>query len=68
MQKHFLFVSSFEHVNLAIDGKYSKKNYDNPKYYACSFTCDFSNIQKCSYKECPLTRVAPLIMFLPIYG
>jgi hypothetical protein len=27
-------VSSFEHVNFAINGKYSKKNYDNPNYYA----------------------------------
>ncbi len=30
------------------------------------FLCDFSNIQKCSFKECPLTWVAPLTMFLPI--
>jgi hypothetical protein len=34
MQKHFLFVSSFEHVNFAINEKYSKNNYDNPNYYA----------------------------------
>jgi hypothetical protein len=27
-------VSSFEHVNFAINGKYSKKIYDNPNYYA----------------------------------
>jgi hypothetical protein len=27
-------VSSFEHVNFAINEKYSKKIYDNPKYYA----------------------------------
>jgi hypothetical protein len=27
-------VSSFEHVNFAIDGKYSKNSYDNPNYYA----------------------------------
>jgi hypothetical protein len=26
MQKHFLFVSSFEHVKFVINGKYSKKN------------------------------------------
>ncbi len=32
MQKHFWFVSSFEHVNFAINGKYSQKIYDNPKY------------------------------------
>jgi hypothetical protein len=29
MQKK-LFVSSFEHINFAISGKYSKKNYNNP--------------------------------------
>jgi hypothetical protein len=68
MQVHFLFVSSFEHVNFVIDGKYSKKNYDNLNYYASNFICDFSNIQNYSYKECPFTWVAPLIMFLPIYG
>jgi hypothetical protein len=27
-------MSSFEHVNFAINGKYSKKNYDNSNYYA----------------------------------
>jgi hypothetical protein len=27
-------VSSFEHVNFVINGKYSKKIYDNPNYYA----------------------------------
>jgi hypothetical protein len=34
MQKHFLFLSSFEHENFAINAKYSKKHYDNPNYYA----------------------------------
>jgi hypothetical protein len=34
MQKHFLFVSNFEHVIFAINEKYSKKHYDNPNYYA----------------------------------
>jgi hypothetical protein len=34
MQKHFLFVSSFEHVNFTINEKYSQKLYDNPNYYA----------------------------------
>ncbi len=34
MQKHFWFVSSFEHVNFAINGKYSKEIYDNTNYYA----------------------------------
>jgi hypothetical protein len=27
-------VSSFEHVNFGINGKYSKNIYDNPNYYA----------------------------------
>jgi hypothetical protein len=27
-------VSIFEHVNFAINGKYSKKIYENPNYYA----------------------------------
>jgi hypothetical protein len=34
MQKHFKFVSSFEHVKFAINEKYSKNNYNNPNYYA----------------------------------
>jgi hypothetical protein len=34
MQKHFWYVSSFEHINLEINEKYSKTNYDNPNYYA----------------------------------
>jgi hypothetical protein len=29
------------------------------------FPYDFSNIQKCSFKECPLIWVAPLTMILP---
>jgi hypothetical protein len=33
MQKHFLFVSNFEHVNFTINGKYSKNIYDNPNYH-----------------------------------
>jgi hypothetical protein len=32
MQKHFKFVSSFEHINFAINEKHSKRNYDNPNY------------------------------------
>jgi hypothetical protein len=34
MQKYFLFVSSFEHINFGTNGKYSKKIYENPNYYA----------------------------------
>jgi hypothetical protein len=55
-------MSSFEHVNFAINGKYSQKCMI---IQIIVFTCDFSYIQKCSFKECPLTWVTPLIMFLP---
>jgi hypothetical protein len=34
MQKHFKYVSSFEHINFVINEKYSPKTYDNPNYYA----------------------------------
>jgi hypothetical protein len=34
MQKHFWFVSNFEHVNFAINEKYSKNNNENSNYYA----------------------------------
>jgi hypothetical protein len=34
MQKHFLFVSSFEDVKFGINGKHSKFFFDNPNYYA----------------------------------
>jgi hypothetical protein len=64
MQKCIKFVSSFEHINFAINGKYSKRNYDNPNYYV-SFD-DFSNIKKCEFKDCPFTGVVPLIVILPI--
>ncbi len=30
-----------------------------------SFTCDFSNIQKCGLKKCPFIWVFPFIVFLP---
>jgi hypothetical protein len=34
MQKHFWFVSNFEHVNFAINRKYFKKKKRLPNYYA----------------------------------
>jgi hypothetical protein len=61
MQKHFLFVSKFEHVNFATNKKYFKKDYDNPNYYVSLVI-----FQTCGFKECPLISVAPLIVFLPI--
>jgi hypothetical protein len=33
MQKHFRFVSSFEHINFVINGKYSTNFYGNPNYH-----------------------------------
>jgi hypothetical protein len=27
-------MSSFDNINFTINGKYSQKHYDNPKYYA----------------------------------
>jgi len=29
------------------------------------FPCDLSNIQKCNFKECPFTWVAPFIIIIP---
>ncbi len=33
MQKHFWFVSNFEHINFAINGKYSTNFYGNSNYH-----------------------------------
>jgi len=33
MQKDFLFMLNFEHVNFAINGKYSQIFFGNPNYY-----------------------------------
>jgi hypothetical protein len=33
MQKHFQFVSNFEHIKFAINGKYSTNFYCNPNYH-----------------------------------
>jgi hypothetical protein len=57
--KIFLFVLNFDHVNFVMNGKYYRNNYyDNPNYYTSLH--NLSNIQKCNFKECPLTWVAPL--------
>jgi hypothetical protein len=61
MQKHFWFLSSFEHVDFAINEKYSKFFYDNLNYYV-SFV--IFQTYKNALKECPLIWVAPLTMFL----
>jgi hypothetical protein len=64
MKKHFLFVSNFEDVNFAINGK-NITNFSQQFKLLC-FTFDLSNIQKCNFKECPLTWVVLLIVFLPL--
>jgi hypothetical protein len=62
MQKHFCFLSSFEHVDFAINENYSKNIYDNPNYYV-SFV--IFQTYKNALKEYPLIWIAPLITFLP---
>jgi hypothetical protein len=47
MKKHFWFVSSFEHINFAINEKIFQK-YLWQSIVLC-FTCDLSNIQKCKF-------------------
>jgi hypothetical protein len=61
MQKHFLFVSNFDHINFAINGKYSKKLWQSK---LLCFPYDLSNVQKCNFEECPFTWVVPLTTFL----
>jgi hypothetical protein len=56
MQKHFWFVSSFEHVNFAINGKYSKLFYDNPNNYVSLVIFQI-------YKNVVLRNVHPLGWF-----
>jgi hypothetical protein len=56
-------MSSFERVNFAINGKYFKKKKWQSKLLC--FTRDILNIQKCNFKECPFTWVAPFTVFLP---
>jgi hypothetical protein len=53
MQKHFWLVSSFEHVNFVINGKYSKLFYDNPNNYV-------SLVIFQTYKNVVLRNVHPL--------
>jgi hypothetical protein len=61
MQKHFKFVSNFEHVNFTINEKYFKKHYDNLNYYVSLVIFQtYKNV----ILRCPLTWVAPLIVFL----
>jgi len=62
MQKHFWFILNFEHVNFVINEKYSI-NFITIQIIMLHFY--LSNIQKCNFKECPFTSVAPLTMFLP---
>ncbi len=54
MQKHFLFVPNFEHVNYAIYEKIFQRFFMSIQIILC-FPCDLSNILKCSFKECPFS-------------
>jgi hypothetical protein len=59
----FWCVFNFEHINFAI-------NKNIPIFFITvqtimHFPSDISNIQNCNFKECPLTWVVPLIVFLP---
>jgi len=65
--KHFWSVSSFGHVNFAINGKISKNIYEKIQTIMFPLWSFKLNIQKCSFKECPFTWVAPLIMILPFW-
>jgi hypothetical protein len=62
MQNLFWFVSIFEHINFAINGKYSKNFYDNLNYYISLVI--FQTYKRTSFNECPLIWVARLTMFL----
>jgi hypothetical protein len=55
-------VSRFEHIIFAIKWKIFQKLLSQSKLLC--FPCDFLNIQKWKFKKCPLTWVAPLIVFL----
>jgi hypothetical protein len=59
-EKTFWFASCFEHVNFAINGKYSKKNNDNSNYYV-----SFMIFQ--TYKNIILRNVHSLGRFLWFY-
>ncbi len=61
IQKKNWFVLRFEHVKFLINEKYFKKFMT---FQIIMFPLWFLNIQKFSFKECPLTWVAPLTMFL----
>jgi len=65
MQFKKKIVSSFEHVNFAINGKYSKKHCDNPNYYASLVI--FQTYKNAILRIIPLTWVAPLILFFTLF-
>jgi hypothetical protein len=68
MQKHIQFVENFEHVNFAINGKYSRKHHENPNYHA-SLLIFQTHKNTIIIKECPgFVSMTPLTMFLPDCG
>jgi len=63
--KFFSFVSSFEHINFAINGKYSQKHYDNSNY--CVSFMIFQTYKNAILRSVhAFTWVAPLTMILPM--
>ncbi len=63
MQKHFSFVSNFEHIKFSINGKYSNFFYDNPNYYV-SFVI-FQTYKNEIFFKCPVIWVALWPCFFP---
>jgi hypothetical protein len=59
--KTFLICVKLWENNFAINVKYSKNLW---KSKLLCFPCDISNIQKCSFKECPFIWVALFTMIL----
>jgi hypothetical protein len=51
-------VSSFDHVNFAINGKYSKQIYDNSNYYA---SLVIFQTYKSVVLKCPFIWVVPQV-------
>jgi hypothetical protein len=58
-------MSRFEHINLVINEKYSKNNYDNPNYFASLVILEMYKNAILMNVHYPFTWVAPLTMFLP---
>jgi len=65
MQKKIWFVSSFEHVNFATNGTYSKKHYDNPNY--CASLVIFQTYKNANLKNLHSFRWFLWLCFCPCF-